>query len=262
MGGVVDEIIVSGMRNLDMHFRAISADAIEFLHYVEENCRLSAHVFQRVIEEDELGNRRLPGPWCLFKIPYDIRRTCRRNVDINVIRKLVASASHIKFHARSCSHPCSATTAHIIAQACELHATMKLLSVAPSVATTRRIFRLFAFVECPVTVVALGRLRKQRAGGGQRNAASQDYGPFPDGIDVTSSFEILHAYPVVGTWLVSSSLASAGQRLSLRRSTFDNVITVQFGVTTSDGTHENFLGRGEPELIQNFNGTPFFGVES
>ena len=101
MRGVVDEIVMAGMRHDNLDECVLPADPVELLKHGEEDPGVSAKVLQAVIEEDFFHRIIRPGPRHGLEIHDQIGLAYRRDVDIDIALALVVAATHVQFHEAS-----------------------------------------------------------------------------------------------------------------------------------------------------------------
>jgi hypothetical protein len=98
MGGVIDEVVMAGMRHIDPDGTIVDTDPINLLHHFQEGVAVGAKVLKRMIEQDLRRRIAFPCPRRHLQILDNIGFTGGKFVDVYPAFKFVESTSQIQFH--------------------------------------------------------------------------------------------------------------------------------------------------------------------
>jgi hypothetical protein len=98
--GIVDEIVVTWMRNIDLDARLGRADAVELANDSQKADGRRSHVFQGMIKEHFIGGAVVPGPGRQFDIEKNVGVARGGFIDVEKAREFVEAAAEVEFHAR------------------------------------------------------------------------------------------------------------------------------------------------------------------
>lgn len=93
--GIVDEIVVAGMRSEDAHLGVGGADAVQLADHAEEDVGVRAHVFEGMEEEDFEDGVGFPGPGLRFGVENQIGMAGGRLVQVEKAGNGVEAAADV-----------------------------------------------------------------------------------------------------------------------------------------------------------------------
>jgi hypothetical protein len=96
MSWIVDEVIVSWMRNGNLDERPGRADAINLLENAEVNFRFPSKMLEDVIEDNGFDTVVLPWPWQFFQVVAEV--WISESVYVHVAGHAVVAATEIQFY--------------------------------------------------------------------------------------------------------------------------------------------------------------------